>query len=239
MFYLSIALLKWKFFIRSGYRPRNSIIPIGCDCHAAYFIKSMKAKKCALPFDWMNISPLLGLKYVQENIDHNFEYFLHHLVRNKRNLVVSKMYNFAEFTHSPTTIFGAESVNRMNNKVKSFKKLTSSVSCSYLYSVPSASLSTRSDVEMFYETVVSFHKVLKPKDSLHLYIRYDEDFNENRLTCELLLQKLSRLSFVATARFIRPKSKFGIWGDEKKFNTLFRDLRLNSSSKIICGRSRI
>ena len=62
--------------IKKRFGASKFLIPIGCDCHPAYMLKSLNLRKQSLPFDWLDTKPLFGLKYVYENIVNKFNFFL-------------------------------------------------------------------------------------------------------------------------------------------------------------------
>ena len=198
------------------------IIPIGCDCHPAYLLNSLKLRTQSLPFDWLNMNPIHGIQYVGENIKTKFNLFLSDLKINDRGFIVSSTYSSTEFMHQKDLISNQETKEKLARRCERFNKLFADLPCKFLYNIPSVCLSNEESVIQFKKHVFDFLDLIKMKDRLLIYIRYDESFDENKTFCESLYNGLSCVNRISVQRYVREKEAFGIWGDETKYLKLLK-----------------
>lgn len=213
-------------FIEKKFKAENLIIPIGCDCHPAYTLQSLNIRVNSFPFDWLNNDPIAGLDFARENFEDNFKFFLKDLYRNERGHIVSKKYPSAEFMHEKDLIENEESVKKLHRRIDRLKKSIANNTISYLYNVTSEALNNKENTSRFYESVVKFSESSREKDTLHVYIRYDENTEENSQFCDDLILNLNGLENIVAVKYIRHLSREGIWGNSKFYPKLYKDLGL-------------
>lgn len=71
---------------------------------------------------------------------------------------------------------------------------------------------------------IDFNSQLNGKQFHCIYIWYDENLKENQNNCEMLLALLGKIKNIKITNYIREKEKEGIWGNEKKYPTLYKAL---------------
>jgi len=222
---LYIPKTKYKKFlhIEKSYYCEKKIIPIGCDCHPAYTLQKLNIRKLSLPFDWLNTDPIKGLKFVYENLENNFIYFIEDLKVNSRNHIVSKKYPYAEFMHEKNLIKNKSDRIKFERRINRLKLLLKNDTF-FLFNITSESLKSEKNVSDFYNSVLIFKNKMKKNQTLCIYIRYDENLNENEPFCNTLFEKLNNLKNINITKYIRNKSKEGIWGNKKYYPKLYKSL---------------
>lgn len=210
------------------YRPSQAIVPIGCDCHPAYMLKSLNLREQSLPFDWLDTQPLYGIKYVYENIINKFEFFLSDLKKNKEDKVFAEKYECSTFYHYNDLIKNNELQSKLRKRCADFLKLIKKEPIYFINTVTSDSINSNEAIQTFLNSINEFLSILKRKDLLLIYLRYDESLEENKLFCDELISKVSMLhKNVKIINYIREKENFGIWGDEKKYSALIKRIGIN------------
>jgi hypothetical protein len=221
-----IPFLKLQAKVQKGVRPNAVIIPIGSDCHPAYFLKTLNVKKYKLPFDCMNIQPLKGLEFVKTNFLQEFANLTSGLISTGSKRFKSINFDYAEFFHEPDSLLERKGLLKLKSKIKQLLQLAKEKQCSFLYSFPGESLHSMSDVILLKQSVYSFISSIKTKDKLHIYIKWEEIPNENRLFFNALVDEFMNNHQVTITKFILQKKRYGIWGNQQSFYQLFEDLKL-------------
>jgi hypothetical protein len=224
LIYIPKTRFRKYFRIEKQYRSERLIVPIGYDCNPAYTLQKLNIRKFSLPFDWLNTQPLLGIRYVTENMKSGFDSFYRDIDHDEFGYYVAKKYPYAEFMHEKR--WDDKTAEKYRRRAARYMQLTASKEISFLYNLMSEALKTETDVIDFQKSVIEFLGVIKPNDSLHLYIRYDETYEENQILNDLLYSKLEGVANLCIARFIRHKKKFGNWGNPKEYPQLYQNLSL-------------
>lgn len=202
-----------------GYTYNKIIVPIGCDCHPAYVLKKLNLRENNLPFDWLNIEPNKGLTYITDNIKNGFKYFISDLKVNDNGHVVSSHYECAEFYHEKDLIENTNHQLKMKRRVDRFNEILKN-DISYLHMIPMKTLTNQDVVDNILRSIIEFKSILKPSDTLSVYIRSDDKKHQNEAMYESLISKSKGLEQVTIAKYIRNKKKYGQWGDEDRYNNL-------------------
>ncbi|MBB4806614.1 hypothetical protein HNP38_001910 [Chryseobacterium defluvii] len=220
---------KYKYFleINKKYRSEKYIIPIGRDCHAAHSLDILNIREQSLPYDWIRLKPILGLQIVSNNIKEKFKYFLQDLKKNEEGNTYAEKYPNAEFTHAKAVLDNPDLRKTFEKRCKRLLDLIGSKPVAYLYILEIDDFKGSEDVDFFYDTVIGFTEILKPTDSLHIYIRFDETVEENPEICKQLIDKIQPVNQVFITSYIREKEKYGIWGNEKAYPQLYKSLNLD------------
>lgn len=232
LLYIPKTRFKKYLIIEKRFKCAKEIIPIGCDCHPAYTLQKLHIRKHSLPFDWLDTDAIKGISFVSSNIKTHFSGFLKGLVKNKKGHIVSNEYPYAEFVHEKNLIENKLDIEKFGRRIDRLEKLMHT-DCFYLYNVKSSSLESKAQVTEFYRSVVEFQTLMKGEQLLCIYIRYDENLNENKNNCEMLLELLGNTKNVNSANYIREKSKAGIWGNAKKYPMLYRSLGIRIRNSLI------
>ncbi|MCW3160401.1 papain-like cysteine peptidase [Chryseobacterium oryctis] len=217
---------KYKYFleIKKRYKSEKFIVPIGRDCHAAHSLDILNIRTQSLPYDWIRLKPILGLQIVSDNIKEKFEYFLHNLQKNEEGNTYAEKYPNAEFTHAKAVLTDANLRKTFEKRSKRLLNIIKETPVAYLYILEIDKFKDSNDVDFFHQTVLNFKEILKPEDSLHIYIRFDETIDENPIICKELIDKIKPINQVFITSYIREKQKYGIWGNEKAYPKLYKDL---------------
>lgn len=222
-----------KLNIDKKYFCKDVIIPIGCDCHPTFLLNKLHLRNQSLPFDWLSTKPLEGIRYVSNNLKNDFEFYLDKLRNNERGFIVSEKYAYTEFVHETDLIDSIRTQNKFRRRIQRFKELIENYKNIYLYNITSSSINSEDELNYFIGSVNEFVTLIKHNDSLHIYIRYDESYDENKIFCEALFNKLKKIDKVCVAKNIRYKDKYGIWGNEKDYVQLMSDLNIQLKSKLL------
>lgn len=224
-----IPRTRYKYFleIKKRYKSEKHIIPIGKDCHAAHSLDILNIRNQSLPYDWIRLKSILGLQIVSENIKEDFKYFLYNLKKNDKGNTFAEKYPDAEFTHSKAVLDNPKLRETYEKRCKRLLDIIKSKSVAYLYVLELGDFKDISDVNFFHETVLKFKEILKLEDSLHIYIRFDENIDSNSEISKELLLKVQTINQVFITTYIREKQKYGIWGNEKRYPKLYQKLNLN------------
>lgn len=92
---------------------------------------------------------------------------------------------------------------------------------------------TNQDVaEKFILSVIEFTHSLKKEDRLLIYIRYEQNYQENAEFCNHLYRNLTKLNNVAVRKYIRDIKKYGMWGNKNKYYKLLT-FRLENKQALI------
>ncbi|MEN3322523.1 DUF1796 family putative cysteine peptidase [Mariniflexile soesokkakense] len=233
---MRINLLKYKggqfgVKINKQYGSNKAIIPIGCDCHPAYVLYKTKLRDESLPFDWLDIEPLLAMQYVYEMLRDSFRFFLADLSKNEEGKVYSKKYPEALFYHFDDLQTNIQFQNKIKLRINRLVHKTKYRPCCFLHNTTSEVFKTEKSVVDYMISVKNFITLLKPNDELLIYLRYDESLDENKQQCELLLNSIKPLKQCTIVSYIRKKAEFGLWGDENKYKTLINDLGIKYTLK--------
>jgi Putative papain-like cysteine peptidase (DUF1796) len=223
------ANFKYHLAIEAKYRTNATLIPIGCDCHPAYLLQSLNIRKQSLAFDWLLTEPLHGISYVCDNLLSKFEFFLSKLKLNADNKVYSSYYDYSVFFHNSDLIDNPVVYDTLKRRANRFLKLVESKQCSYLYVISSGAIKTNDDVETFLASITKFKSIIKEKDELLIYLRYEHGYEENKAFCQKLIDVITQLDNVKIKKYIRQSEKYGVWGDKKQYVPLLKqfDLKVN------------
>lgn len=223
---LNLPKFKLTLNLENRFFSNRMIIPIGCDCHPAYMLNKLNLRTISLPFDWLNMEPVTGINYIIENIKSEFKWYLSDLIINERGYIVSSTFPSVEFMHEKDLIENPSTKVKLVRRYNRFNKIFKETKCNFIYDLPSYCLNTNTDVVKFRESVEKFLKLIKDEDKLLIYIRYDENFSENKNNCELLIRMLNTEKKIVVQKYTREKNAHGIWGDEKKYYSFFKSLHI-------------
>ena len=222
---------QYQFKINKQYKAVKKILPIGCDCHPAYMISKLELREQSLPFDWLDTKPVLALDYAYKNINNRFTDFLSNLKKNEVGKVFAQKYPEALFYHFDDLIENKELQNKINQRIANFLKLYDSKPCYFLHTLTSNCITTPENIEYVKQSIINFTTILKKNDQLILYLRFDESLEENNKNAKLLQEFITSLPQVRLVFYIRCKDKFGIWGDEKQYQKLIKELGVKTKLK--------
>lgn len=225
LIYIPRTKLKKFLYIEKRYKSNKLIIPIGCDCHPAFMLQKLNIRINSYPFDWMNTDPIKGLEYVTENIKTQFNDFLKEVKKNERGYYVSSQYPYAEFFHEKELDKNRKDQKKLKRRSDRFLKSINN-KCGFLYNITSEALNSKEKSEAFCESAIKFCQLLKKDQKLHIYIRYDENLNENKEFCIELKNNLKNVKKINIADYVREQNKEGIWGNEKKYPSLLKSMGL-------------
>lgn len=214
----------YKLRISNQYHTKKSVIPIGCDCHPAYMLTKMELRKQSLPFDWLDTKTTVALQYAFENISNSFQFFMHELAVNDQQKVFASSYPDALFYHFDDLITNKALREKIHQRCEKLLEIYKSKNCYFVHNTTSVNFDSKTKVEDFIHSVQKFITLLKPKDELSIYLRFDESVSENQEYCEAVIKRVNKLPNCRMITYVREREKFGIWGDETKYEKLLNDL---------------
>jgi len=212
---------KKYLYIERKYFCKDEIIPIGCDCHVAYMLVKMNLRKYSLPFDWLDINSLQCLDYVSHQIKTNFKDFLTNLSKNENGNVISDKFPCAEFVHEKKLIESTKDKNRLKRRINRLHKILEK-KVVYLCVLKGETFDNTKNIDLYYTSLTTFLKILKPDDKVKIYIRYDDNFDQDNFN--YFYQKTATLSQVTVIKYFRDKERHGVWGNEEQYPKLFEQL---------------
>ncbi|QEE49529.1 hypothetical protein FUA48_08030 [Flavobacterium alkalisoli] len=213
-------------YIEKSYVPENIVIPIGCDCHPAHCLKKLHIRKQSFPFDWLNTLPVEGIKYVTDNIENDFESFISDLIINQNNNIVSSHYPETEFIHEKDLIVNNETKNKLKTRSTLFLQAYKNNPVDFLFSLPVSGINSVNDIDYITRSISDFTKKIKENDRLYIYVRYDENVNENKVFSNKLFEALNNIPKVNSAKYVRYFNKYGLWGNPSAYPDLIEDLKI-------------
>lgn len=224
---LYIPKTRFKKFlhIEKKYKSVNTIIPIGSDCHPAYILQTLFLRKNSLPFDWLNINPISSLKYINDNIQNQFKDFLVEPQKNERGYLVSKKYPDAEFMHEKE-LNTKESIEKFDRRIIRLIKIVKTEKVIYLHNLPVNSIKSENDIREYIQNVKYFFDNINLDSTLHIYLRYDENEEENSFLINKLTVELNKLR-IKYCKYVRKLNDFGIWGNKEDYPNFIKSLQID------------
>ena len=146
---MKIKLFNKELHLYRKFHTSDKIISLGTDCHAAYVLNGLKFRTISFPFDWLFSNSIKGLKLVNENIKHNFQFFLADLEINERNYIISKHYPYTEFFHEKNLIENESDRSRLKNRANKFLNYIDKNSCTFLYVINHDHIKNEDDINEF------------------------------------------------------------------------------------------
>ena len=216
-------LSKSKIYITKKFKSFHPIIPLGCDCHAAYLLDKMALRKKSYPFDWLNTQPLVGFNYINTQIETKFKNFLQHLEVNTRGHVISNHYPTTEFMHNYDLIQNGTSFNMLSRRAKRFLDDYQTKKQHFLYGLPLKALSSEKNVDNFKNSILEFIEKLYSSQLVYIYLTYEE--NPGDLTYYKYLNQSCNSAQVRFVLFERKISQ-GPWGNEKEYPKLIEKFKI-------------
>ena len=231
LLYIPKTGIKKFLYIDKQYSASRLILPIGCDCHPAYCLQKLHIRQHSFPFDWLNTAPIKALSYVLDNINTNFSFFLEGLHPNKEGNIVSATYPFAEFIHEKDLDVNPTAQQKFIRRQKRFLDALANEPVDLLFNIPASEIKDQEDVDYFCQSVRDLANAIKNSDRICIYIRYDENINENAVLAEALLKQLSQLNKITITEYCRSLSQYGLWGNPNKYPQLLTSLGITLQKK--------
>jgi hypothetical protein len=208
---------------------------IGCDCHPAHVLKTLDLRKNSSPFDSLDINPINTFEYFYELIQTEFKYFMQDLIINDEySRPSSKHYQYSFFHHD-------KKINKDNTiKEKYLRRITcllnhyTHFNCIFLVNIKSSSIISCEIASKLYLDclkIINDDTFIKNNHIIFIYIRYDEDLNENKESIDVFYTKIKEINSknIFIIKYNRHLKKDGIWGNTKMYHTYFNHLlTLNS-----------
>lgn len=218
----------YELKINKQYKPVKALLPIGCDCHPAYVLSKLELRKESLPFDWLDTKSQYALHFAYSTIKSEFEFFLKDLMYNEQGKIFAKKHPEALFYHFNDLIENYDFQNKIKERIYRFLNLYLKKPCYFLHTLTSMSFQNEEEYNFIKNSISNFTSILKRKDELLIYVRFDESLEENKQNVILLQQFVETLQQVKLIFYIREKSEFGIWGDETKYKQLLTELGIKT-----------
>lgn len=217
--------IKRFFYIERRFKYIKPIIPVGCDCHPAYTLDYLNIRTKSLPFDWLNMDPVKSLDYVTKNLKYDFSDFLSDMTKNKNGYYVSSVYPETEFMHEKDML-SSSAITKFKRRISRLLNIIREEEVVFLHNLPVDALDNEEDVDLYCNNVREFLENMKEGDSLKIYLRFDEDLQDNELLVNKLLEKLNVFN-VKVVKYLRRYKEFGTWGNTKDYIPLFESLGIH------------
>jgi hypothetical protein len=220
--YIPKTKIKKFIHIEKRYKCKYILIPLGCDCHPAYVLNSLYLRKVSFPFDWLNIKPIETFKYVNDNINDEFENFLKNIKLNERGYFISEKYPCSEFMHEKE-LNQIDSINKFERRTQRFLNLFQNEKIAFLHNIPVNSIKDEKELSYYINSIKLFKTKISQTSLLNIYLRFDENLNENKLLADELFNELNELN-INTFKYVRNIKKNGIWGQKSKYYYLLTSM---------------
>lgn len=213
-----------SLYIEKRYKCNQIIIPLGCDCHPAYMLRSLHLRNYSLPFDWLNIHPVKTFEYITENINDGFENFLKNPKINERGYFISEHYPYSEFMHEKD-LNNHETINKFKRRIDRFLNLVKNQQVHFIHNFPVYSLQNENEISHYINSIKLFQSKVSPNSTIHIYLRFDENLSENKLLSDKLYNDLQGLN-INTTKYVRGLKDNGLWGVKSYYDNLLSDLNI-------------
>ena len=218
---------KLSLAIEKKYLYHKPLISLGCDCHPAHVLRSLNCRRISSPFDWLNTTPSRGIELVNKTIQEGFGSLLSNLVVNERGHIVPGDYPHTEFVHYPDLMHDQSTRDRLVSRAERFVRYFRESECALLFNVSAEGLKDASDATLLLDSIRVLQESAKPRHTLHVYLRYDESYDENAAVCASFASDLRAMPHTRFVPYIRRKAEFGMWGDESRYVELLESLGVN------------
>ncbi|KAF2519406.1 hypothetical protein E0W68_03395 [Flavobacterium salilacus subsp. salilacus] len=229
--YIPKTRIKLFLNIDKNYSASRQVISIGCDCHPAYCLQKLHIRQQSFPFDWLNTVPEKGLQYVVDNIDTNFSRFTENIITNKEGNPVAASYPYAEFIHERELNTDKEAQHKMKRRGERFIKALHHEPVDLLFNFPASEIKSEESVNSVVASAQNLSSKIKDSDRICIYIRYDENTDENAVLANNLIQNLKKVKKITVAKYCRNLSKQGIWGNPAEYPALLKSLNIKIAVK--------
>jgi hypothetical protein len=203
---------------------------IGCDCHPSHVLEYLKLKHYAGPFDYIYIRSIYTPEYFFNLINSSFINFKNDLSINENGKVSSKHYPQTEFTHDSDLITSVKINRKYERRIKRFMNDYKNLKCVFLLNINYDSICNENEVTKLIDdikNIINEDCFVKKNHILYIYLRYDENFDQNKKLCECFIEQLSKLKQTKNLifkKYCRHKSQYGIWGNPLEYSVIFSDL---------------
>lgn len=226
IFYIPKTRFKKSLYIEKRYKFNELIIPLGCDCHPAYMLNFLSLRKNSLPFDWLNINPIRTFEYVSENINDRFESFLKNIILNENGFYTSEKYPYSEFMHEKD-LYKQETIDKFKIRIDRFLNLIKTEQIHFLHNIPVNTLLNENDIHQYINSIKIFQSKIPSSSKIHIYLRFDENLNENQILSEKLYNELQNLNIIS-CKYVRGLKVNGIWGLKSQYHSLLIKLGIKA-----------
>lgn len=214
------------------------IIPIGYDCHPAYLLTKLQLRKYSLPFDWLASDSIIGLNYIKENLQSNFQGFISPLSKNDKGEVISMKYPYARFMHAPDLIECNQKKVAFSRRIKRLYEILNNNNCYLLYTLNTTRIISHAHIATIIKSFEDLSTLLKAQDRICVYLRYDKAKIEPNPLCEELYSELQTLNKVSVCKYTRDVENYGIWGDESEYAKLLQKLGIKLKYKFLINKTQ-
>ncbi|MGZ4097847.1 MAG: DUF1796 family putative cysteine peptidase [Bacteroidia bacterium] len=231
----SVSILKtgsfnFQLVFEKRFFTKETVISLGCNCHPAHTLDSMRFRTQSMPFDWLLTDGVMGVEYVCDNIKNEFKYYTRDLKKDENNNVYASRYKYSVFFQHANAHTDNKVVEILNKRAARFLNVFKTKPCVFLYCAPAASFTSNESAQKLKASVDELMTIIKPEDRLLVYITCDESLDENKIYCNLLLSELNKINRVRCAKFLLEAKKYGLWGYANNYSLLFKELSLNIRS---------
>ena len=204
---------------------------IGCDCHPTHVLDNLKLKHKSGPFDYLYFSSTYCPKYFMDLINSSFKNFLDEFIIKENNMVYSKFYPHIEFTHDSDIVKNIETKNKYQRRIDRFLDDYNNDKCVFLLNINYTCLKEEDDVKNLshhIKNIINDSFFQKKNHILYIYLRYDENYEQNKTLCDLLIESILNMKKnnknIYFKQYCRNKSQYGIWGNTSEYSNYFSDL---------------
>ena len=192
----------------------------------------MKFRTISFPFDWLFSNSIKGLKLVNENIKHNFQFFLADLEINERNYIISKHYPYTEFFHEKNLIENESDRSRLKNRANKFLNYIDKNSCTFLYVINHDHIKNEDDINEFILYINEFHQLTNYNHSLKIYVKCPTNVSEFQFI-DQLITKSNNIKNTKAVHYYLDTIKYGMWGNPKDYVHLLKSLDIKVKQSIV------
>lgn len=190
----------------------------------------MGLRNKAGPFDWLDTNSINCLEYFYELIQTEFKDFMNNLIiSEKYSKPYSQYYPYSCFFHDIDIIDNNVIKDKYSRRIMRFLDHYNNLNCIYVGNLKSnAIISSEIASKLYLDCIkiIKDDKFIKNNHILFIYIRYDEDLNENEKYINIFYTKLKELNNknIVIMKYNRHLQRDGIWGNSELYKTHFSHL---------------
>ena len=203
---------------------------IGCDCHPSYLLQKLGLRTKAGPLDWLDTHSLHCLEYFHDLVQNEFRDFITDLTNTGRfSRPSSKHYPYSCFFHAPTIIEDRTVQETYLRRAKRFLDDYKNQSCVFVGNIKSNYVASDEAVMKLYGDcikIINDKKFIENNHTLFIYIRCNENLDENQKHIDSLCTKLKELNNkqMMIMKYCLHFSKDGMWGNTDLYPNYFHEL---------------
>ncbi len=201
---------------------KKEIIPLGCNCHPAYWLKKCNLQPFAYPFDLLCSPAHAGIQYCVDNLSNNFSLCLESLTRNETGHCVSTNYPDTLLFHHQALLSAhprlkLDEHQKLQRRIERFKNTINTQEIIFLYCYSIEDQLVQESSLNFFEASVK--ELLATVKNSKLLVYFMEDNADSGFNWE----PKSFIPRLSVMKYIRNTNVHEVWGEFPEFFLTLRN----------------